>query len=116
MITDLICKLQQKFDYIFFVVLYIRTFGILLMSRVLESFFIYFLYIFRKDWSHYIRRCDAPRSTEIIDSYEPDFNGILVMAVSYGDPLGSLYQNNCWNHSHRLAVSLRPNKWNKNRY
>ena len=39
MITDLICKLQQKFDYTFFVVRYMRTFGILLMFHVLESFF-----------------------------------------------------------------------------
>ena len=50
MITDLICKLQQKFDYIFFyVVRHMRTFGILLMLRVLESFLFIFLYILKKD-------------------------------------------------------------------
>jgi hypothetical protein len=42
-ITDLICKLQQKFDYIFFVVCYMPTFGILLMLHVLESFYLFFV-------------------------------------------------------------------------
>lgn len=97
LITDLICKLQQKFDYIFFFcrasyanVWY--SFDVTCIGKFFYLFFVHFQKgLISLQNLQYRRRCPSLYTTSITCS-------VLMIYVWYSGPWGGFnYENNYWN-------------------